>query len=91
MDRDSLGVLLISFGLLIYSIITFLKGYKYNEKLQQYDQGSSYNNNNDSWLDEFFRLIVPYFPIKIAKFLYMGLGITLFLLSLILIIGIFLY
>jgi len=56
-----------SFCSILYNV--FLKGYNYNERLRRQDQkGRNYITPNDSWLDEFFRIVVPYFPVNIAKF-----------------------
>ena len=80
--KDALGMLLFLLFLVAGSIMTFLKGYKYNERLRKQDQkGGRYITPNDSWLDEFFRIVVPYFPVNIAKFFYMRLGILLLYMS----------
>jgi|GEM_PF-2860215 len=89
---DILGPVMMGLTLLTVSIMTFLGGYNYNESLRKQDQkGGRYITPNDSWLDEFFRMVVPYFPVNIAKFFYMGLGIVTSLLSILFIVGILLY
>jgi len=86
MNKNDIPILLFIIGLTVYSIYTFLRGYHYNKNLQQQDKETQFVNGG-SLIGEFFRIVVPYFPIGIAKYFYMGLGTVLFILSMFLITG----
>ncbi|MEH7085844.1 hypothetical protein V7139_24320 [Neobacillus drentensis] len=81
-------VLIIAVGLIVYGVSQFMRGYKYNKHLQEEDQRTgNYVNGNGSILDEFFRILAPYFPLKIAKYFKMLLGLILIFLGGSLVLG----